>query len=529
MPDHLHSQHTTRAIVGQKLMLAFPGLSLTTQMEQTLARHSIAGVTLFRHFNVGNPEQVRELTRGLQHAAAVHHHPPLLIAADQEGGQLNALGADTTPFPGNMALGATADPELAFRVGQAIGREMAAMGVNFNYAPSCDVNSNPANPVVGTRAFGSDPALVGQMAVALMNGLHSAGIISCAKHFPGHGDTVHDSHHGTPVISHDRTRLDTVELPPFRQMIQAGAPVIMTAHIGLPALNEGRVVPSTLSRSVMHDLLRQEMGFQGVIVSDALDMGAITQGVGLTVDVLAAANATVDLLLLTSDPATHQLAFEALNQALQRGLLSLSEMEASYRRVMALKSRLNGWTQPDLSVVSCAEHQALALEVSQRALTLVKDEADLLPLRLPDGARIAVLAPLPQDLTPADTSSYEQIKLAEAIRVYHPQVTAIQFSQNPTDGEIQVLRDAAATYDLLIIGSINAFQQPAQAELIRELLATGVPAVTVALRTPYDLAAYPQAQTHLCTYSIQQPMIKTVAAALFGHIPFLGQLPVTMP
>jgi beta-N-acetylhexosaminidase len=271
------------------------------------------------------------------------------------------------------------------------------------------------------------------------------------------------------------------------------------------------------------------MGFQCVIVSDALDMGAITQGVGLTVDVLAAANATVDLLLLTSDPATHQLAFEALNQALQRGLLSLPEMEASYRRVMALKARLNSWTQPDLSVVGCAEHQALALEVSQCALTLVKDEASLLPLRLPDEARIAILAPLPQDLTPADTSSYEQIKLAEAIRAYHPQVTSIQFSQNPSDGEIQALRDAAATYDLLIIGSINAFQQPAQAELIRELLATGVPAVTIALRTPYDLAAYPQAQTHLCTYSIQQPMIQTVAAALFGHVPFLGQLPVTMP
>lgn len=511
-------------------MLAFAGYEFTPEMAATLARHPIAGVTLFRHLNVQNPAQVLELTRALQDAAASHHYPPLLIAADQEGGQLNALGAATTPFPGNMALGATNDPDLTFRVGQAIGREMAAMGVNVNYAPLCDVNSNPANPVVGTRSFGSDPALVGQMAAAMMNGLQNVGIISCAKHFPGHGDTVQDSHHGIPLIPHDRTRLNEIELPPFAQVIQAGVPMIMTAHIGLPALNEGRNVPSTLSRPVLNGLLRQEMGYEGVIVSDALDMGAITQGLGLAVDVLAAAHATVDLMLLTSDPATHQLAYDALTQALQRGLLSTTEMEASYQRVMKLKELVgtqgSSW---ELDVVGCAEHQALALEVSQRALTLVRGEAGLLPLHLPDGARIAVLTPRPQDLTPADTSSYEQIRLAEAIRGWYPHVTAYEFNQNPTAEEVRELCHVAATYDLLILGTINAYQQPAQAELAWAILATGVPAVTLALRTPYDSLAYPQTTTHLCTYSIQPPMIETVAAALFGHVPFRGTLPVKMP
>ena len=516
-------------LIGQKLMLAFAGYDLTPTMKQTLARHPIGGITLFRSLNVQNPAQVRELTRALQSAAASHHYPPLLIAADQEGGQLNALGADTTPFPGNMALGATNDPGLAFRVGQAIGREMAAMGVNLNYAPSADVNSNPANPVVGTRSFGGDPALVGRMAVALMAGLHSAGVISCAKHFPGHGDTVHDSHHGTPTIPHDRARLNAIELPPFVQMIRADAPVMMTAHIGLPALNNGQVIPSTLSRAVMNGLLRQELGFRGVIISDALDMGAIAQGVGLAVDVIAAAHATVDLMLFTNDPATHELAYNALTQAAQRGLLSQAELQVSFQRIMVLKERLNGWSQPDLDVVGCAEHQALALEVSQRAVTLVQDKAGLLPLRLPADARVAVLAPRPQDLTPTDTSSYEQIKLAEAIRVYHPNVTSLQFSQNPPDGEIRALRDAAATYHYLILGTINAAQQPAQAQLARELLATGVPTITIALRTPYDLPVYPSAETHLCAYSIQQPMMTALAAALFGEISFQGTLPAGMP
>src|SRR5690606_37834621 len=259
--------------------------------------------TLFRGHNVESAAQVRALTRRLQQATADAQPDterlPLLIAADQEGGQLLALGQETTPFPGNMALGATGDPGLARRVGQAMGREMAAMGVNVNYAPVCDVNSNPQNPNVGIRAFGDDPELVARFSAAMIGGLQSAGVAATAKHFPGNGDSDIDPHYGVPVLSQDRAALEAGPFRPFQAAIDAGVRLIMSAHVALPALTGRADVPATLQREIMHDLLRDELGFQGLIISDAMDMAAISQGAGQIIDAIAALRAGIDVLLLT--------------------------------------------------------------------------------------------------------------------------------------------------------------------------------------------------------------------------------------
>jgi beta-N-acetylhexosaminidase len=512
--------------IGAKFMLAFRGTTVPEEVAGWIRTHRVAGYSLFRGYNYDNPAQVRALTADLQALAHEAGHGPLLIATDQEGGQLTSMGAGTTQFAGNMALAATRDAGLAQRVGQAIGRELAAMGINVNYAPVSDLSTNPANPVLGIRAFSDDPALAAEMVAATVTGLQSAGVAAALKHFPGTGHAAVDSHYQMPVITHDRDRLDRVELPPFRAGIERGAKLVMTGHFAIPALSGSADLPATISRAVMHDFIRDEMGFDGVVITDALDMGAITQGAGQIVDVIAALRAGVDLLLLMPGREEQERLYGGLLLAYTRGLIDDSHLTTSVARIAALQRWAGDQPQPDLSVVGCAEHRALEAELARRSITLVRDAAGLLPLAPEPGARIAALMPQPQDLTPADTSSMVAPALAEALRAYHPQVDEFIFSQRPDAAEIAALRDRVRDYDLLVLGTINTLLQPEQAALARELLGMDVPAVTVALRTPYDLTTYPQAATHLCTYSIQPASLQALAAVLFGQGTAEGQLPV---
>ncbi|MFZ1398689.1 MAG: glycoside hydrolase family 3 N-terminal domain-containing protein [Candidatus Promineifilaceae bacterium] len=511
---------------GYKLMLAFEGFAVPQRIREWIVERNPAGFTLFRPLNVQNLAQVRGLTAELQTIATQANQPPLIIATDQEGGQLNALGEETTLFPGNMALGATRDVALARRVGQAMGRELAALGVNVNYAPVCDISSNPQNPACGIRAFGDDPALTAALAAALVAGMQAEGVAATLKHFPGIGQAKVDSHYSLPVLGHSRARLDEVELRPFRTAIAAGAKLIMSGHFAIPALTGSSELPATLSRAVMRDFVRDELGFDGIVISDALDMGAISQGAGQIVDVITAVRAEVDLLLLTSDEAVQERLYAGLQLALSRGLIDATHLQPSLARILALKQWLAQMPQPPLAVVACAEHQALAQEVANRSITLVRNGANLLPLRLEPDTKIAVIMPQPKDLTPADTSSFITPGLATAVRAHHPHVDELITSHPPTAAEIASLRYKAAGYDLLIVGTLSASLDGMQAELVNALLATAVPTITIALRTPYDLTAYPQAQTHVCSYSILPASMRALAAALFGTLPFAGRLPV---
>jgi beta-N-acetylhexosaminidase len=513
--------------LGRHLMLAFEGTEPLPWVGEWLRERRAAGFTLFRALNVESPAQVRALTDALQRLAG--DDAPLLIAGDQEGGQLIALGAETTQFPGNMALGATGDPALAKAVGYATGREMAAMGVNINYAPVCDLNTNPANPSLGIRAFGDDAVLSAALAFAYTDGLQQAGVAATVKHFPGKGDAKVDSHYTMPVIDHSRERLMTRELLPFREAMNAGAKLIMTGHFAIPALNNRPDLPATLSREVMHGLVRDEMGFAGVVITDALDMGAISQGVGQIIDVLAALRAGVDLLLLTADREAQERVYAGIHLAYRRGLLREADLRASGERIRDLQRWVGQQKQPEMEAVSCAAHRQLARQVSERAVTLLRKENGLLPLRLSPDARVAAIMPTPTNLTPADTSATVAPGLAEALRRYHGNVIEFVTPFRPSAAEIAAFKEQAKGFDLLVIGTINAAMHEEQAALAKELLATGVPAITVSLRTPYDLSAYPEARTHICTYSILPPAMGALAAALWGAIPFLGRLPVVVP
>ena len=516
--------------LGQRQMSSFLGVTPSADILATLKQQHLGGVTLFRAFNIANPAQVRELTASLQRAATAAGQPPLLIAVDQEGGTLMAL-AETTQFPGNLALGATGSAELARRAGYAMGLELAAMGLNVNYAPVCDVNLNLHNPVVGTRSFGSDPALVAELSAALVAGLQAAGVAATAKHFPGHGDTPTDSHHGTPVVVHDAEHLRQVELRPFAAAVQAGVKLVMTGHVALPAVTGRDDLPATLSPAILGGLLRGELGFDGVIISDALDMKAFAQGEGFAGAAGLAAAAGVDLLTLHAEVVEHRSVLAALERAADRALLTPDNIQASAARVLALKAWCAQAAQPSLAVVGCAEHQALALEIAAKSVTLVRDDAHRLPLDPAAQPKLAVVVPEPQDLTPADTSSYVKPAPAAALRAYTPQVDEFVVPINPPEAEVARLSDhlRAGGYAAIVVGTINANDHPGQAALVNALLHHHLPVIAAALRMPHDLLAYPFAPTYVCAYSILPPAMQALAQALFGQIPFAGRLPVALP
>jgi beta-N-acetylhexosaminidase len=536
-------------LIGQKLLLAFQGKDrLPEDLRRSVRRFRPAGFTLFRG-NLDSPVQAYQMTRALQQMAREEHLPPFLICADQEGGQLMAIGEGATLLPGNMALGAAGSAALAHQAGEVLGRELSAMGVNVNYAPCCDVNSNPHNPVVGTRSFGEDPGAVASLAGAIISGMQSCGVAATAKHFPGHGDTQVDSHHDTPSLPHTRQRLDRVELPPFAAAIRAGVKLVMAGHLALPAIEGREGLPATLSPVLLKGLLREEMGFQGAIITDAMDMAAIRQGGRLGEQAVRAAAAGNDLLLLKAEPSDYQEVYESLVRAARGAVsgkpaLDAAGLRKSLQRVWALKQWLAAQPEPPgLEVVACAEHQAVAAEIAARSITLVRDQAGSLPLRpagggaskasASEGGRLAVILPRPADLTPADTSSYVRHTLADSLRAYNPGVDEFILSQNPSSGEIAALleriRNEKPAYQALIVGTINVQAESPQANLVRAVLQTGPPAIVIALRLPYDLVSFPEAPAYLCTYSLLAPSMHALARVLFGQAAPHGRLPVSIP
>jgi beta-N-acetylhexosaminidase len=517
--------------LGQKLMLAFIGKDfLPEEVLKAIRHYHPAGFSLFRAFNIEQPAQVRQLTDSLQQVAREENLPPFLIAADQEGGQLMAIGKGTTPLPGNLALGATASRELAYQAGLLLGRELAAMGINVNFAPICDVNINPENPVIGTRSFGEDPESVARLAAAMTAGIQAGGVAATAKHFPGHGDTTSDSHYGIPSVPHTLERLWQVEFPPFQAAIQEGVKIIMTAHLGLSAISGQEGIPSTLSPEVLKGLLRGELAYEGVIITDAMDMKAIKQGEGLGEDAVKAVAAGCDLLLLTTDPRDHRHVYNSLLKAYQSGLLERQEIINSDRRITALKEWLALQpVPPDLSVVGCAHHQAVAAEIASASITLVRDQAGILPLRLQERQRLAVIMPQPIDLTPADTSSYVKPVLANALRDFYPHVDEFIVPHSPDEQEISAIVERVREYPAVVLGTINAYTLPRQASLVKAILDLGIPTIVVALRMPYDLQSFPHAPTYLCTYSLLEPSMLALAQVIAGKIHPRGKLPVSIP
>ena len=317
---------------GQLLTVGFDGPSLPAELGRRIAAGQVGGAMLFRP-NIQSPAQVASLVTALR---AADPEPRFLVAVDQEGGLVQRLREPLTVWPDMLSVGAAGDVGRTEQVGRALGQELAALGIGWDFAPVLDVHTNPANPVIGSRAFGTTPDAVAAQALAFWRGLRAAGVLGCGKHFPGHGDTRTDSHLELPVVDHPLERLRAVELAPFAAAARAGMEAIMTAHVLFPALDPHR--PATLSRRVLTDLLRGELGFTGVIVSDDLGMKAVADRYPIDELAVAAVEAGADVLLIR-EPAERQMAaYEALVRAGERDGALARRIEESARRVAVLKA-----------------------------------------------------------------------------------------------------------------------------------------------------------------------------------------------
>jgi beta-N-acetylhexosaminidase len=405
------------------------------------------------------------------------------------------------------------------------------MGGTLVYAPVCDVLHPESATPLGTRPFGDDPRQVARLVTAMVQGLQEAGIAATLKHFPGHGAAAADSHRAMPVIQHDLAELRAEDLPPFAAGIAAGALAVLPGHLAVPAVTGGVAIPATVSRAILEGLLRDELGFGGVTVSDALDMAGAAYGEGLGGVVGAAADAGMDLLLLNHETATEEAAFESLRAAIDAGTLGRERLLGARDRIMSLRTHLADLIQPPLEAVGCEAHRRLAREIAEASITLVRDPQKMLPLRIGGVGRVAVIAPVPVDLTPAETSSYLRVGLADFLRTRGLDVDELAMPLSPTAADVDALASAAADYAVVIACTFDAVRFAGQAALVGRLAEGGAVSrlVAVALRSPYDVATYPAVVAAIATYGIQLPQIEALADALVGRIPFRGRLPVRLP
>jgi len=457
---------------------------------------------------------------------------PLLIGADFERGTAMRLDEGTS-FPTAMALAAAGDIKDAYAMGKITALEARAVGIQWIYAPDADVNNNPGNPIINTRSFGEDPARVAEFVTAFVKGVQENGGLATAKHFPGHGDTAADSHIDLPVIHADRERLEHLELVPFRAAIAAGAGSVMTAHLSIPALEPDSNTPATLSHNILTGLLRDELGFEGLVVTDAMDMGGITVRFAPGEAAVRAVAAGTDALLM---PPVPDAAFEALQAAMKSGRISKERLDASVRRILQAKAQL-GLHQNRLVDVNAINHklgsvasQKEAQDISDRGVTLLRDAPHRLPLNGTKPSRALLLAFY------ADPEPYPGEDLERELRSRFDSVTTLRADTRFVNASILKL-PAADSYDVAILalfvrvsdrkGNVDVpVEQAALAELLYK---TGKPVVTVGFGSPYLIESFPKAETWLAAFGISDVAQISVARALFGQIPVRGKLPVTIP
>lgn len=501
-------EQSAEQLVGRLLMLAYPG---SEPPLDRLQEFQPAGF-LFYPGNVPSTETARTVTRSLQQAAAY----PLLFGIDQEGGPFTSYRVDdATIFPGNMALAATGDPALATAVAKATGVELAYAGFNMNFTPVVDVNIDPDNPIIGLRSFGANVETVASFGQAYLAGLEEAGVAAVAKHFPGHGDTDVDSHLSLPSVTGDRARLEAVELPPFEAMIEAGVPAVMTAHVAFPAIEPD--LPATLSPAALTGLLRRELGFGGLIVTDYMDMKAIENNYGAGEAAVLSVLAGADLVLLGPDSAKQREVHDALLEALGSGRLSEQRVREAVARSQRVAERYRPrWDRPKPDYAS---HRELARRVAAGGATLLWNDG-VLPLG--GDEELLVVAPRPSLFG-------EPPHLGAVLERAHPRVQSVAVSENPSEAEIQEAVAEAASAEVVVLGSyhwLGGFPNGLE-RLAARLEATGKPLVVVALGNPDDLRFLPvRPAAYLAVYGYRQANLEGAATVLTGAISPEGRLPV---
>jgi beta-N-acetylhexosaminidase len=496
-------------------------------IKQLIQRYHPGGIIYFSWTNnLQSPAQIVGLSNGIQHVSKV----PVLISTDQEQGEVLRIGSPATVFPGNMALGATHDPPLARKAAQVTGVELRAMGINVDDAPVVDVNVNPLNEADGIRSFGDQPAFVSSFASQAVKGYQggqgTVGVAATSKHFPGLGDTTINSDNGKSISQQTLAQVKTTNFPPFRAAMKAGLDIVMAGHIVFPKIKPDEI--SSLSPFYVSTLLRGELGWRGVVITDALNAGALA-GLSPQRIALGALHAGDDLLLeigqtgVDTGKADLVSAYPAVLRAVQKHQIGMRRLNESVTRILRLKWKLGlardrftgkRWKR----VVGTPAHLALADSITNSSITLLRNGAGLLPLAATSGKKVLVTG-FGQTTTAT---------LGADLTAHGLTAQVLDTGSSPTQAQIATAVSDAQASDLVVVSTFNAWGAPTQVQLVNELIATGKPVIVAAVGTPYDIAYLPSAKTFITGYDYQPVTLHALVRAMFGQIPTNGRLPVTI-
>lgn len=534
---------TLRQKVGQMMMpfvlgdYAPEGTSSHDRVHDYIIDDEIGGLIV----SVGSPTDVAVKLNDFQS----HSRLPLLVAADLETGAgfrltgavhspTNIVLGGATNFPNLMALGAAGDPALAYEMGKITALEARAVGIHVPFAPVLDVNNNPDNPIINVRSFGEDPAQVAELGTAFVRGIQDHGGIATGKHFPGHGDTDTDSHIGLPVIRASAARMDSLELRPFRAAIDAGLGGIMTAHITVPALNGGGDLPATLSRDVLTGVLRDQLGFTGLVFTDAMDMGAIDRTYGRGDAAVMAVEAGADVILM---PPSVTAAIDGIVEAVQSGRLGEERIDVSVLKLLRAKEGLGLHQERTVAlealprVVGIPAHTEVAADVARRSITLLRNGRNLLPLLGTRTARVMSVSYRRQNDLLAGRY------LNSALRARYPRLSAVDVTRDSDPRVYDALLSQARNSNLVVISTYvtvvsysGTVALPEEtAGFIEALAAAGIPHIVIAFGNPYLLREFENAQAYMAAWSGSEASQRAAAAALFGEFEINGRSPTRIP
>lgn len=515
------SKLTLEQKIGQMFLVSFDGIALSEETIEHFLECKIGNYIYFAK-NFADYKGIRALSDSLQGVAKEICGLPAFISVDQEGGMVARVRTGSSHFPAGMAVTASGiSLEKVENMGELVGEGLKNLGINLNHAPVADVNNNPKNPVIGARAFSDKPEVVAEIVSAYIKGIQKSGVMANVKHFPGHGDTDLDSHLDLPRINHDIERLHAIELAPFKAAIASGVDSIMSAHIVFKAIDAD--YPATLSKKVINGLLREELGFEGLVVTDCMSMNAIKDNFTTQKGCILAINAGVDLICLNASNQVQKESVRAVYDAVMSGEIAMETIDAAVGRIMKYKSK---YISPDIPppMEIYPSHEKLADEISERSITLHKNSSSLLPL---GEKTVFVISPPPYRSSVANDDIYKgKAFAAEAAHVLKSDYLVT--SRNPDEVDIADALVKAKNYDIIVCAVCNASHNAGQLHLFDALKSAGKAIVLVTLGLPYDILLMESADVHIAAYEYSNRSVQSVIKALVGEIEFSGKMPVEL-
>jgi beta-N-acetylhexosaminidase len=503
--------------IGQHFVCGFPGTTMDENFKAAVRKYKIANVILFAR-NIENKVQVRQLCRDIQELVQKECEAPALICIDQEGGMVTRLSSDCTNIPGAMALSATAEVKSVFDAGSLTAQELRALGINCNLAPCLDVNSNKANPVIGVRSYGDTKEVVSSFGVTMIEALQHEGVLSVAKHFPGHGDTKIDSHLDLPRVEGTEKEL-AEHLEPFRLASFAGVKGIMSSHILFPSLEKEKV-PATMSRAILTGLLKNEMGFKGLVFSDCMEMQAIQKYYGTAEGSLASVKAGVDLVCISHHVELAAQAIGLVEQELASGKLDAKEFDASTDKILKAKVMLSLEKNVSFSEVGSRDHRMIAQRLREKSLTLVQGTIPKL------GSNPYCVGPRCFRATNVSNTKAAALFPSDMAELLGGDYYVC--SDNPDSLEIDKILTVSKAATSMIVGTYNGHLFPGQMALVNALAKRNVPVVCIALRNPYDLGLVDATVTTIAAYEYTTDCFEALSRLLRKEIVATGKLPVRL-